>query len=78
MSHAVLLEHPRERDGVVGVKPPSTQSVAEIRTHIGLSSGHTARHGVEDLQREPRPVLQRPAVLVVRRLVTGERKLESR
>jgi hypothetical protein len=46
-------ERPRDLDGVVGVIPPSAQSVAEMRTDIGRSSGHAAR-----MARTPRRVAQ--------------------
>jgi hypothetical protein len=60
-----------------GVIPSSTQSVAEMRTDIGAPPARPA-HGPEHLQREAEPVLQRAAVFVVRRLLSGVMKLESR
>ena len=40
---APAAEAARDLDRVVGVMPPSTQSCAEIRTDMGLSSGQAAR-----------------------------------
>ncbi len=43
------------------VVPPGTQSLAEIRTDIGRSSGRARAHRCEDLQRITQAVLQRAA-----------------
>jgi hypothetical protein len=44
MSTPASLKHARDLDRVSGVMPSSpTQSLAEMRTDIGLSCGQTAR-----------------------------------
>ena len=59
-----------------GVRPPSDQSVAEMRTDIGLCRRPDSAHRVEDLERKAHAVLQRPAVLVAAEV--GERRDEAR
>ena len=46
------------------MRPSSTQSVAEMRTDIGLSLGPRGAHGAEHLERKAQTILQRAAVLV--------------
>jgi hypothetical protein len=43
-------------------QPPSTQSVADTRTHTGTWAGTAAAHGFEDLEREAHPLVQAAAV----------------
>jgi hypothetical protein len=61
-----------------GVNPPSTQSVAEIRTLMGLSAGHTARQASNTSKGNAARASNDPPYASVRRLVTGDRKLDSR
>ena len=59
--------------------PPSTQSVAEMRTVIGRSAGPDRAHGVEHLERDSAagsPATRRTSS--VRWFVSGEMKLDSR
>ena len=47
------------------VQPPSIQSVAEMRTPIGLCAREDAAAEIENLQRQPHPVFKAAAVLIV-------------
>ena len=58
------------------MRPPSSQSVAEMRTDIGFSSGQALRMRAEDLEREAQAVLERAAVFVGARV--GQRRDEAR
>ena len=58
------------------VRPPSAQSVAEMRTDIGLSSGQAARMAREHLERKAHAVLERAAILVG--ALVGQRRDEAR
>ena len=71
MSHAVLLEHRANATASSRVKPPSTQSVAEMRTEIGRSAGQTARTASKTSSGKRSAVLERAAVRSVRRFVSG-------
>ena len=44
--------------------PPGAQSLAEILTESGLSSGHTRAHRVQHLERKSQTILDRAAVAV--------------
>ena len=61
-----------------GSKPPLTQSVAEIRTLIGFSSGHTARQASNTSSGYRARASSDPPYSSSRALAIGERKLESR
>ena len=58
--------------------PPSTQSVAEIRTVIGLSCGHTSRIAVNTSRGKRSRFSSDPPYASVRWLVNGEMKLDNR
>ena len=58
--------------------PPSNQSVAEMRTVIGRSSGHTARTASNTSSGNRSRFSSGPPYRSVRRLVSGERKDDSR
>ena len=56
-------------------RPPGAQSVAEMRTEMGLCLGPGRAHRVEDLERVAQAVGQRAAVLVG--ALVGERREEA-
>ena len=60
------------------VSPPSIQSVAEMRTDIGFSSGQTARIARNTSSGKRRRLASVPPYSSLRRLVSGETKLASR
>ncbi|MOA65343.1 hypothetical protein D3C78_1916950 [compost metagenome] len=60
------------------VMPPSTQSLAEIRTDMGLSSGQTARTALNTSSGKRRRFSRLPPYSSSRWLVRGEMKLDSR
>ena len=60
------------------VSPPSTQSVAEMRTDIGFSAGHTSRIAANTSSGKRKRFSRLPPYSSVRRLVSGERKEASR
>ena len=60
------------------VTPPSTQSVAEIRTDIGRSLGHAARMARKTSSGKRRRFSSEPPNSSVRWLASGVMKLESR
>ncbi len=59
-----------------GEMPSGTQSLAEMRTDIGLSSGHTARTARNTLKWKPHAVLETAAIFVG--ALVGERRDERR
>ncbi len=59
-------------------KPPGTQSVAEIRTLIGFSDGHTARQASNTSSGKRARASSDPPYSSSRTFVSGERKVESR
>ncbi len=58
--------------------PPSNQSVAEIRTVIGRSAGHTARTASNTSSGNRSRFSSDPPYSSVRRLVSGDRNEDSR
>ena len=58
--------------------PPSTQSVAEMRTDMGRSSGQRARMAANTSSGKRRRLASEPPYSSVRRLVSGVMKLDSR
>ncbi len=58
--------------------PPSFQSVAEMRTDIGFSSGQTFRSARNTSSGKRMRFLSAPPYSSVRTLVSGEMKLASR
>lgn len=66
-------------DGLMpGVLPPSYQSLVERRTEIGLSSGQTARMAWKTSSGYRARAAWSPPYSSSRRLVSGDRKAESR
>ena len=61
-----------------GVIPSSTQSVAERRTDIGLSSGQAARMAAKTSSGKRRRFSSEPPYSSALRLETGVRKDDSR
>ena len=60
------------------MNPPWTQSVAEMRTLIGLSAGHTARQASNTSNGNRARAANEPPYPSVRTLVKGDRKHDSR
>ena len=60
------------------VVPPAIQSVAEMRTLIGLSAGHAARTASHTSSGKRRRFARLPPYASSRRFVIGDRKLASR
>jgi hypothetical protein len=60
------------------VVPPSYQSVAEIRTLIGLSAGHTSRIALNTSTGNRSRARSEPPYASVRWLVSGEMNDDSR
>src|ERR1700724_1699074 len=61
-----------------GVRPPGTQSCAEMRTLIGKLSGHTARMAEKTSTGYRQRFSRQPPYSSVRLLVRGETKLDIR
>src|SRR5258707_11806471 len=60
------------------VRPPSTQSVAEMRTDIGFSSGHTARMARKTSSGKRRRFFRLPPYFSPPALGGGEKKTAGR